>query len=151
MNTPIIDEMARKVTMKKNLILIGLLVTSTVVLSACKDEKEKTDEVQKIAIVQGLKTASLFKSQLASYYTEHQSCDETSISSNDRALTKIHFVQDIVTTKQCQIIVTFKNDKAIPDLSGKEITLTMQPSNNTYNWECESNTSRKDLLPVECR
>lgn len=131
--------------------LVCLLSSTAIFLSACQDEQEKMDEVQKVALIQGLKTATLFKSQLATYYAEHQTCNERSISSNDRVLTKRHYVQDVQTTEACQIILTFKNDPTTPDLARKKIFLTMHPSNSTFNWSCTTNISRSDLLPEECQ
>lgn len=136
----------------RNLNIIKSLITFLfiILVTACQSEQDKIDTVQKVAIVQGMKTIALFKTQLATYYTEYSQCNHKAISSNDVALTKIHYVQNIETTEQCQIILTFKQDKTIPDVSNKEIILTMVPSNNIYNWSCKSNIYRKDLLPKEC-
>ena len=118
--------------------------------TACQSEQDKIDGVQKVAIVQGMKTIALFKTQLATYYTEYSQCNNNSISSNDVALTKIHYVQDITTTEQCQIILTFKDDRTIPDVANKQIILTMIPANGIYNWSCKSSITRNNLLPKEC-
>lgn len=137
--------------MKKHLILVCLLSASSILLSACKNEQEKMDEVQKTALIQGLKTVILFKSQMSAYYAENQTCSQHAISNVDRILTKIHYVEDVVATDKCQIILTFKKDISIPDISRQQIILTMIPGPSTHKWTCESTTQRKDLLPRECR
>ncbi|MFD1259984.1 pilin [Entomomonas asaccharolytica] len=134
--------------MKKRLIASVLL--SSLIITGCGDKEDATEGVQKVAIVQGMKTISLFKTQLATYYTEHQKCNSNAISSGDRALTKIHYVQDVISNDQCQVVLTFKNDPTIPDLSGKQIILTLLPTNHTHNWQCTSTVTRKDLLPNDC-
>ncbi|UYZ83001.1 pilin [Entomomonas sp. E2T0] len=133
----------------KKLLISSLLLTSFI-LTGCGDKEDATEGIQKVAIVQGMKTISLFKTQLAIYYTEHQECNSNAISSGDRALTKIHYVQDVISNDQCQVVLTFKNDKTIPDLSGKQIILTLLPTNHTHNWKCTSTITRKDLLPNDC-
>lgn len=133
-----------------NKLLISGLLISSFIITGCGDKEDATDGVQKVAIVQGMKTLSLFKTQLATYYTEHQKCNSNAISGGDRALTKIHYVQDVVANEQCQVVLTFKNDQTIPDLSGKQIILTMLPTNYIHNWKCTSTVARKDLLPNDC-
>lgn len=137
--------------MKKYYLLVCLLSALSILLSSCKSEQEKMDEVQKTALIQGLKTIILFKSQMSAYYAENQICSQNAISNVDRALTKVHYVKDVIATDECQIILTFKKDISIPDISRQQIILTMLPSASSHKWTCESTTRRKDLLPPECR
>lgn len=130
----------------KALIILPLFALAT----ACEDEEDKLDGVQKVAIIQGLKTLALFKTQLAAYHSEHSTCNSNSISSNDVILTKRHYVQNVVTTDQCQIILTFKNEQTIPDVANKQIILSLIKGKGIYNWSCKSNITRKDLLPDDC-